>query len=64
MAPAAPPPRSSPATSSPAITRPVYIAAQTMTTDFPSSFEEHSMIALQHNLGLGGACVVTMYRRD
>ena len=21
-------------------------------------------IALQHNLGLGGACVVTMYRRD
>ena len=21
-------------------------------------------VALQHNLGLGGACVVTMYRRD
>ncbi len=21
-------------------------------------------IALQHNLGLGGACVVTLYRRD
>ena len=26
------------------IDRPVYIAAQAMTTDFPSSFEEHSMI--------------------
>jgi len=21
-------------------------------------------VALQHNLGLGGACVITMYRRD
>jgi sterol carrier protein 2 len=21
-------------------------------------------VALQHNLGLGGACVVTMYRKD
>ena len=25
---------------------------------------EGALIALQHNLGLGGACVVTMYRRD
>lgn len=25
---------------------------------------ENAQIALQHNLGLGGACVVTMYRRD
>lgn len=25
---------------------------------------ENASIALQHNLGLGGACVVTMYRRD
>jgi acetyl-CoA acetyltransferase len=25
---------------------------------------EGAKIALQHNLGLGGACVVTMYRRD
>ena len=25
---------------------------------------ENARIALQHNLGLGGACVVTMYRRD
>ena len=25
---------------------------------------EGARIALQHNLGLGGACVVTMYRRD
>ena len=25
---------------------------------------EGAQIALQHNLGLGGACVVTMYRRD
>jgi acetyl-CoA acetyltransferase len=24
---------------------------------------EHAEIALQHNLGLGGACVVTMYRQ-
>jgi hypothetical protein len=24
---------------------------------------ERGMIALQHNLGLGGACVITMYRR-
>jgi acetyl-CoA acetyltransferase len=24
----------------------------------------HARIALQHNLGLGGACVITMYRRD
>jgi acetyl-CoA acetyltransferase len=28
------------------IDRPVYIAGQTMTTDFPSSFEEHSMIKM------------------
>ena len=25
---------------------------------------EGAKVALQHNLGLGGACVVTMYRRD
>ena len=25
---------------------------------------EGAEVALQHNLGLGGACVVTMYRRD
>ena len=25
---------------------------------------ENAKVALQHNLGLGGACVVTMYRRD
>jgi len=25
---------------------------------------DDAKIALQHNLGLGGACVVTMYRRD
>jgi len=25
---------------------------------------EDAKVALQHNLGLGGACVVTMYRRD
>jgi len=25
---------------------------------------EKAQVALQHNLGLGGACVVTMYRRD
>ncbi|HEX8433527.1 lipid-transfer protein [Archangium sp.] len=25
---------------------------------------ENARVALQHNLGLGGACVVTMYRRD
>src|SRR5690606_7157192 len=25
---------------------------------------ENARIALQHNLGLGGACVVTLYRRD
>jgi sterol carrier protein 2 len=25
---------------------------------------EGARVALQHNLGLGGACVVTMYRRD
>lgn len=25
---------------------------------------ENAHVALQHNLGLGGACVVTMYRRD
>jgi len=25
---------------------------------------ENAQVALQHNLGLGGACVVTMYRRD
>ena len=25
---------------------------------------EGAKIALQHNLGLGGACVITMYRRD
>jgi sterol carrier protein 2 len=25
---------------------------------------EGAKIALQHNLGLGGACVMTMYRRD
>ncbi|HGG56434.1 MAG TPA: lipid-transfer protein, partial [Nannocystis exedens] len=25
---------------------------------------EGARIALQHNLGLGGACVITMYRRD
>jgi acetyl-CoA acetyltransferase len=24
----------------------------------------NARVALQHNLGLGGACVVTMYRRD
>jgi hypothetical protein len=24
----------------------------------------NAKVALQHNLGLGGACVVTMYRRD
>ena len=28
------------------IDRPVYIAAQAMTTDYPSSFEEHSMIKM------------------
>src|SRR5215471_20193209 len=28
------------------IDRPVYIAGQTMTTDYPSSFEEHSMIKM------------------
>ena len=28
------------------ITKPVYIAAQAMTTDFPSTFEEHSMIKM------------------
>jgi sterol carrier protein 2 len=28
------------------IDRPVYIAAQTMTTDYPSTFEEHSMIKM------------------
>ena len=25
---------------------------------------EGAKVALQHNLGLGGACVVTMYRKD
>ena len=25
---------------------------------------EHARVALQHNLGLGGACVVTMYKRN
>ncbi|MCK5873681.1 MAG: lipid-transfer protein [Alcanivoracaceae bacterium] len=25
---------------------------------------ENARVALQHNLGLGGACVITMYRRD
>jgi acetyl-CoA acetyltransferase len=25
---------------------------------------EGAKVALQHNLGLGGACVITMYRRD
>ena len=25
---------------------------------------EGARVALQHNLGLGGACVITMYRRD
>ena len=25
---------------------------------------EGARVALQHNLGLGGACVMTMYRRD
>jgi hypothetical protein len=25
---------------------------------------DRAKIALQHNLGPGGACVVTMYRRD
>ena len=25
---------------------------------------EGAKVALQHNLGLGGACVVTVYRRD
>jgi acetyl-CoA acetyltransferase len=25
---------------------------------------ENAKVALQHNLGLGGACVITMYRRD
>lgn len=25
---------------------------------------EGARVALQHNLGLGGACVVTMYRND
>jgi hypothetical protein len=25
---------------------------------------EGACVALQHNLGLGGACVMTMYRRD
>jgi len=25
---------------------------------------EGARIALQHNVGLGGACVVTMYRKD
>ena len=24
----------------------------------------NAKVALQHNIGLGGACVVTMYRRD
>jgi len=26
--------------------------------------ETSAKVALQHNLGLGGACVMTMYRRD
>ena len=25
---------------------------------------QDAKVALQHNLGLGGACVMTMYRRD
>jgi hypothetical protein len=25
---------------------------------------EGAKVALQHNIGLGGACVVTMYRKD
>jgi len=25
---------------------------------------EGARVGLQHNVGLGGACVVTMYRRD
>ncbi|MCY1348052.1 hypothetical protein D9M69_341850 [compost metagenome] len=25
---------------------------------------EGARIALQHNIGIGGACVVTMYRKD
>jgi acetyl-CoA acetyltransferase len=24
----------------------------------------NAKVALQHNIGIGGACVVTMYRRD
>ena len=26
--------------------------------------DEGARVALQHNVGLGGACVVTMYRKD
>lgn len=32
--------------------------------DRPARQVDRAKIAPQHNLGLGGACVVTMYRRD
>jgi sterol carrier protein 2 len=42
------------------IDRPVYIAAQAMTTDFPSSFEEHSMIKMV-GYDMAKACAKKVY---
>ena len=42
------------------ISRPVYIAAQAMTTDFPSSFDEHSMIKMV-GYDMAKACAAKVY---
>jgi acetyl-CoA acetyltransferase len=44
------------------IDRPVYIAAQAMTTDFPSSFEEHSMIKMV-GYDMAKACAKKVYEQ-
>lgn len=44
------------------ISRPVYIAAQAMTTDYPSSFEEHSMIKMV-GYDMAKACAKKVYEQ-
>ena len=44
------------------IDRPVYIAGQAMTTDFPSSFDEHSMIKMV-GYDMAKACAAKVYEQ-
>jgi len=44
------------------ISKPVYIAAQAMTTDFPSTFEEHSMIKMV-GYDMAKACAKQVYEQ-